>query len=91
MWKLIGTGSRKGTSTPSRAGDALRQPVVWAAIAVGLALSGPDGRLAARRGTACSVTASVIHLPIKRLFDEPGQSARDAITGAADLLHRRPR
>ena len=71
MWKLVGTGSRKGSSTPSRAGDVLRQPVVWAAIAGGLALTGPDGRRAALRGTACSVTASVIHLPIKRLFRRP--------------------
>ena len=71
MWKLVGTGSRKGASVPSRAADVLRQPVVWAAIAGGLALTGPDGRRAARRGTACSVAASVIHLPIKRLFRRP--------------------
>ncbi len=71
MWKLVGTGSRKGASAPSRAADVLRQPVVWAAIAGGLASTGPDGRRAALRGTACSVTASVIHLPIKRLFRRP--------------------
>jgi undecaprenyl-diphosphatase len=71
MWKLVGTGSRKGTSAPSRAGDVLRQPVVWAVFAGGLALSGHRGRRAAVRGSACAATASIIHLPIKRLFRRP--------------------
>jgi membrane-associated phospholipid phosphatase len=71
MWKLVGTGSRKGTSAPSRAGDVLRQPVVWAVFAGGLALSGHRGRRAAVRGSVCAVTASIIHLPIKRLFRRP--------------------
>lgn len=71
MWKLVGTGSRKGASTPSRTADVLRQPIVWAVMAGGLALSGPDGRRAAVRGTICSMTASVIHLPIKRVFRRP--------------------
>jgi hypothetical protein len=68
MWKLVGKGSRKGASAPSRAGDVLRQPVVWIASAGALALSGPRGRRAALRGATCSLTASLIHLPIKRVF-----------------------
>ncbi len=36
MWKLVGTGSRRGASVPSRAGDVLEQPLVWAGIAVAL-------------------------------------------------------
>jgi membrane-associated phospholipid phosphatase len=81
MWKLVGKGSRKGASAPSRAGDVLRQPVIWIASAAALALSGPRGRRAALRGATCSVTASVIHLPIKRAFRRPrpwGAGARSA-------------
>lgn len=66
MWKLVGTGSPRGASLPSRAGDVLKQPWVWASFALALALSGPRGRRAALRGAACSATASLIHLPIKR-------------------------
>lgn len=71
LWKLVRTGSRKGSSKPSRAGDVLRQPIVWGVMAGGLALAGPDGRRAAVRGTICSLAASVIHLPIKRVFRRP--------------------
>jgi membrane-associated phospholipid phosphatase len=70
-WKLVRTGSRKGASAPSRAGDVLRQPIVWTALAAGLALTGRHGRRAAVRGAACSAAASLIHLPIKRLFRRP--------------------
>ncbi len=71
MWKLVGKGSRKGASPASRAADVLRQPYVWVASAAALALSGPRGRRAALRGATCSLTASVIHLPLKRLVRRP--------------------
>lgn len=71
MWKVVGTGSRKGARMPSRAGDVLRHPIAWSVIAGGLALTGPAGRRAAVRGAICSATASVIHLPIKRVFRRP--------------------
>jgi membrane-associated phospholipid phosphatase len=71
MWKLVGKGSRKGASAPSRAGDVLRQPVVWMTIGGALALTGPRGRRAALRGAICSLAASLIHLPFKRLFRRP--------------------
>lgn len=71
MWKLVGTGSRRGKSPASRAGDVLRQPLVWAGFATAIALSGPRGRRAALRGTVCSATASLIHLPLKRAFRRP--------------------
>ena len=71
MWKLVKTGSRKGASPISRAGDVLRRPVVWAATVAGIALTGPRGRRAAVRGVTCSAAASLIHLPIKRLFKRP--------------------
>ncbi len=67
MWKLVGRGSRRGSSVPSRASDIARQPLFWGAVAAALALSGPRGRRAALRGGACYVTTGLIHLPIKRL------------------------
>lgn len=68
VWRLVGTGSRRGDSPASRAGDILRQPFVWAGFATAISLSGPRGRRAALRGVACSATASLIHLPLKRMF-----------------------
>jgi membrane-associated phospholipid phosphatase len=65
MWKLVGTGSARGEALPSRAGDVLKQPQVWAGFVAVLALSGPRGRRAALRGVACSAAASLIHLPLK--------------------------
>ncbi len=67
MWKLVGKGSRRGSSLPSRASDIARQPLFWAAVAAALALSGPRGRRAALRGGACYATTGLLHLPIKRL------------------------
>ena len=49
----------------------LRQPVVWVATVAGIAVTGPHGRRAAVRGVTCSAAASLIHLPIKRLFRRP--------------------
>ena len=71
MGKLVGTGSRKGASAPSRAADVASQPVVWIVFASALALTGPRGRRAALRGAVCSATASLIHLPLKRAFRRP--------------------
>ena len=69
--KLIGTGSRRGKSLPSRAGDVVRQPLLWHGFAAVLALTGPRGRRAAARGTTCSVIAVLLHLPVKRLIGRP--------------------
>lgn len=71
MWKVVGTGSRHGDSPASRAGDILRQPLTWAGFATAMSLAGPRGRRAAVRGVACSGAASLIHLPLKRLFRRP--------------------
>lgn len=79
MRKLVGTGSRKGTTATSRAGDVVSRPVVLIAFAAVLSLTGPRGRRAAARGAACSMAASLIHLPLKRIFRRPrprGASAR---------------
>jgi undecaprenyl-diphosphatase len=45
--------------------------VTWILFAGGLSLTGPRGRRAALRGATCSVIASLIHLPIKRVFRRP--------------------
>ncbi len=68
MWKLVGKGSRSGSSLPSRAGDAMCRPRTWVAITAVLLLSGPRARRAAVRGSACSGTSSLIHLLVKPLF-----------------------
>lgn len=46
-FKARGTGSSRGRSPASRAGDVLRGLLVWAVFAGGLALTGPRGRRAA--------------------------------------------
>lgn len=71
LWKIVGRGSRHGKSRASRAGDLLRQPLVWGGFATAIALTGPRGRRAALRGVACSATASLIHLPLKHAFRRP--------------------
>ena len=64
--RLIGTGSRKGSTFFSRAGDVIQRPPSWAAVAAVLAATGPRGRRAALRGGACYLSAAAVHLPIKR-------------------------
>ncbi len=75
MFKAVGTGSPRGESLASRAGDFLRRPLVWAVFAGGLALTAPRGRRAALRGTACSGAASLPHLPVKRGRRRPWRAA----------------
>lgn len=65
MRRLVGSGSARGTAMPSRAGDVLRQPATWAAIAGVLSLTGPRGRRAVLRGATCSAVAGLLHLPVK--------------------------
>ena len=71
LWKVLGTGSRRGSSRASRAGDVLRQPLVWGGFATAISLTGARGRRAALRGVTCSAVASLIHLPLKRAFRRP--------------------
>ena len=68
MWKLVGKGSRSGSSLPSRCGDLMRRPRTWVAITAVLLLGGPRGRRAAVRGVVCSGTSSLLHLLFKPLF-----------------------
>ncbi len=65
--RLVGSGSRKGKTPLSRAGDVMQRPPSWAAVAAVLALTGPRGRRAALRGGVCYLSAAAAHLPIKAL------------------------
>ena len=62
---LVGPGSRHGSTFYGKAGDVIRRPPVWAAIAAGLSVTGERGRRAALRGGACYLSAVAVHLPIK--------------------------
>ena len=65
MAKLVGKGSRKGSTPLGRAGDIIQRPPVWGGVAGVLALTGPRGRRAGLRGIVCYGAAALAHLPIK--------------------------
>ncbi len=71
LWRLVGSGSRRGGALPSRAGDVLRQPIMWVAFAGVLSLTGPRGRRAVLRGMTCSAVAAVVQFPFKLAFGRP--------------------
>ena len=76
--RLVGMGSKKGSTPFGRAGDIIQRPPAWAAIAGVLALTGPRGRRAALRGCVCYLTAAAAHLPLKAAIGRrhPPGSAR---------------
>lgn len=63
--RLVGAGSRKGSTAFGRLGDVIQRPPSWAALAGLISLAGPRGRRAALRASTCYVAASAAHLPIK--------------------------
>ena len=65
--RLVGSGTRKGTTWLSRAGDVIQRPPSWGVAAAVLAATGPRGRRAALRGGLCYLSAAAVHLPIKAL------------------------
>jgi len=65
--KVVGKGSRKGSTFFGRAGDRIQRPPAWAAIAALLSATGERGRRAALRGSVCYLSAAAVHLPIKAL------------------------
>ena len=65
MSKLVGRGSRKGSTPVGRAGDIMQHPPAWAGVAAALAVTGRRGRRAALRGAGYYLTAAAAHLPIK--------------------------
>ena len=63
--RLVGKGSKRGSTPVGRAGHLMQRPPAWACVAALLAASGPRGRRAALRGGACYLSAAAVHLPIK--------------------------
>lgn len=76
MTRLVGKGSRHGSSWFGKAGDIVQQPPVWAGVAMVLALGGPRGRRAALRGSVCYAAAALAQIAIKPVV------ARSRPTGA---------
>lgn len=83
MDKLVGEGSRTGSTAFGRLADVAKQPPLWAGVAGALALCGPRGRHAALRGGVSYVAASLLHLPIKALIgrSRPPGAERTARVG----------
>ena len=71
LWRLVGIGSRRGRTLPSRAGDVLRQPVMWGVFAGAISLSGARGRRAVLRGMTCSAVAAAVQFPFKLVIRRP--------------------
>ena len=65
--RLIGKGSRKGSTLFGRAGDIIQRPPAWAGLAALIAATGRTGRRAALRGSVCYLGAALAHLPIKAI------------------------
>jgi membrane-associated phospholipid phosphatase len=65
--RIVGKGSRKGSSLFGRAGDIIQRPPAWAGVAALLSATGERGRRAALRGGLCYLSAAAVHLPIKAL------------------------
>lgn len=76
--RVVGKGSRKGSTFFGRAGDLIQRPPAWAGIAALLSATGERGRRAALRGSVCYLSAAAAHLPIKALVGRrhPPRSAR---------------
>ena len=76
MTKVVGKGSRHGSTLFGKAGDIAQQPPVWAATAFLLGLGGPRGRRAAMRGSVCYGAAALAQVIIKAVVgrDRPAGS-----------------
>lgn len=65
--RLIGKGSRKGSTWVGTAGNIIQRPPAWAAVAAIISATGRRGRRAALRGSVCYLSAALAHLPIKAI------------------------
>lgn len=79
MAKLVGWGSRRGSTGFGRAGDITKKPPVWLGVAAALAVAGPRGRRAAARGGACYAATGGAQLLLKAAI------GRDRPRGAGPL------
>jgi membrane-associated phospholipid phosphatase len=66
--RLVGPGSKKGSTIFGTAGYLIQRPPAWAGIAAILSAFGARGRRAALRGGVCYLSAAAVHLPIKGLI-----------------------
>ncbi|MCA1677122.1 MAG: hypothetical protein LC799_34725, partial [Actinobacteria bacterium] len=82
MTALVGRGSKRASTRLGRFGDITKRPPTWAGIAGVLALSGPKGRQAAARASACYVAGALAHLAVKAAVGRsrpPGASRHTTI------------
>ncbi|HVM15003.1 MAG TPA: phosphatase PAP2 family protein [Egibacteraceae bacterium] len=68
MAKVVGKGSRHGSTPFGRLGDGAKHPPAWVGVAAALALTGPRGRRAGLRGGACYAAAGLAQAVIKPLI-----------------------
>lgn len=82
MTRLVGQGSKHGSTWFGKAGDITKRPPVWAGMAAALAMTGPRGLQAAKRGSALYVAGAAAHLAVKLVVGRsrpPGASSHTSI------------
>ena len=82
MTKLVGPGSKHGSTWLGRVGDVTKRPPAWVGMAGAIALTGPRGRRAAMRGSAFYVAGTAAHLAVKVVVGRtrpPGASRHTSI------------
>lgn len=79
MAKLVGWGSRSGSTRFGKAGDITKRPPVWVGVAAALAVAGPRGRKAVTRGGTCYAATGMAQLLLKSAI------GRDRPAGAGPL------
>jgi len=82
MTKLVGEGSKHGSTFCGRVGDITKRPPTWFGIASVMALTGPRGRQAAARGSVSYVASVLGHLAVKVVVGRrrpPGASTHASI------------
>lgn len=90
MTKLVGDGSRHGSTWFGRAGDVTKRPPVWAGIAGVLAITGPRGRQAAVRGSVSYVAGAAAHLAVKVVVGRPRPSGASRHTSIGPITSSFP-
>jgi undecaprenyl-diphosphatase len=82
MTRLVGKGSKHGSTWFDKVGDVTKKPPVWAGMAAALAMTGPRGRQAAKRGAVSYVAGAAVHLAVKLVVSRsrpPGASSHTSI------------
>ncbi|CAA9277401.1 MAG: hypothetical protein AVDCRST_MAG76-3787 [uncultured Acidimicrobiales bacterium] len=87
---LVGRGAQHGSTWFGRLGDVTKQPYVWAGAAGALAMTGPTGRHAATRGGLGYLTATLVHLAVKRVVGRERPPAASQHTSFGPLTSSFP-